>query len=85
MSELHDSVNYYNLKFIAIKNSQIKSSEVKNKQNGSLNKLNNVKIGKKLMNSMICLIILKNVTILEKKLLIFLKTILKCYLTLITM
>ena len=47
MSELHDSVNYYNLKFIAIKNSQIKSSEVKNKQNESLNKLNNVKIGKK--------------------------------------
>ena len=68
MSELHDSVNYNNLKFEykgltkdvrfyeymdskelfnAIKNSQIKFREVKNKQNEFLNKLNNIKIGKK--------------------------------------
>ena len=68
MSELHDSVDYNNLKFEyvgptkdvsfyehrnskelfnAIKNSQIKFGEVKNKQNEFLNKLNNVKIGKK--------------------------------------
>ena len=37
-------------RFNAIKNSQIKFSEVKNKQNEFLNKLSNVKIGKKLMN-----------------------------------
>ena len=33
--------------FNAIKNSQIKFSETKNKQNEFLNKLNNVRIGKK--------------------------------------
>ena len=33
--------------FNAIKNSQIKFSEVKNKQNKFLNKLSNIKIGKK--------------------------------------
>ena len=68
MSELHDSVDYNNLKFEyvgptkdvsfyeymdskelfnAIKNNQIKFSEVKNKQNEFLNKLDEVKIGKK--------------------------------------
>ena len=68
MSELHDSVDYNNLKFKyvgptkdvsfyeymdskelfnAIKNNQIKFSEVKNKQNEFLNKLSNIKIGKK--------------------------------------
>ena len=68
MGELHDSVDYNNLKFEyigptkdvsfyeymnskelfnAIKNNQIKFSEVKNKQNEFLNKLNEVKIGKK--------------------------------------
>ena len=36
--------------FNAIKNSQIKFSEVKNKQNEFLNKLSNIKIGKKLQN-----------------------------------
>ena len=35
--------NYFN----AIKNNQIKFSEVKNKQNNFLKKLNEVKIGKK--------------------------------------
>ena len=68
MSELYDSVDYNNLKFYyvgntedvsfyeykdskelfnAIRNNQIKFSEVKNKQNEFLNKLNNIKIGKK--------------------------------------
>ena len=68
MGELHDSVDYNNLKFEfagptkdvsfyeymdskdlfnAIKNSQIKFSEVNNKQNEFLNKLSNIKIGKK--------------------------------------
>ena len=71
MSELHDSVDYNNLKFEyvgptkdvsfyeymdskelfnAIKNNQIKFSEVKNKQNEFLNKLSNIKIGKKRLN-----------------------------------
>ena len=34
-------------RFNAIKNSQIRFSEAKNKQNEFLNKLNNIKIGKK--------------------------------------
>ena len=45
-------VSFYEYKdskelFNAIKNNQIKFSEVKNKQNEFLNKLNNIKIGKK--------------------------------------
>ena len=36
--------------FNAIKNSQIKFNELKNKQNEFLNKLNNIKIGKKLQS-----------------------------------
>ena len=68
MWELHDRVDYNNLKleyvgpskdvrfyeyedskdlFNKIKNNQIKLSEVKNKQNEFLNKLTNIKIGKK--------------------------------------
>ena len=68
LSELHDSIDYNNLKFEyvgptkdlgfyeykdskelfnAIKNNQIKFSEVKNKQNEFLNKLSIIKIGKK--------------------------------------
>ena len=62
MSELHESVNYNNLKFKdvsfyeyvdskklfnAIKSNQIKFSEVKNKQIVFLKKLNGVKLGKK--------------------------------------
>ena len=69
MQELHDNVDYNNLKFgyvgsskdvsfyeyskelfNAIKNSQIKFSEVKSKQNEFLNKLSNIKIDKKLQN-----------------------------------
>ena len=40
--EYRDSKELYN----AIKNSQIKFNEAKNKQNQFLNKLNNIKIGK---------------------------------------
>ena len=68
MSELHDSVDYNNLKFEyvgpakdvsfykymdskelfnAIKNNQVKFSQVNNKQNNFLEKLNEVKMGKK--------------------------------------
>ena len=41
--EYRDSKELFN----AIKNSRIKFSEAKNKQNRSLNKLSNIKIGKK--------------------------------------
>ena len=41
--EYKDSIELFN----AIKNNQIKFSEVKNKQNEFLNKLSNIKIGKK--------------------------------------
>ena len=68
MSDLHDSVDYNNLKveyvgptndvsfyecedskehFNVKKNNQIKFNEIKNKQNEFLNKLRNMKIGKK--------------------------------------
>ena len=79
--EYKDSEELFNV----IKNNQIKFSEVKNKQNEFLNKLNNIKIGKKkLSNKKKRLITLKNFTFLEKKLLIFLETILKLYLMIIT-
>ena len=45
-SEYKDSKELFN----AIKNNQIKFTEVKNKQNEFLNKLSNIKIGKKLSN-----------------------------------
>ena len=69
--------------FNAIKNNQIKFNEVKNKKNEFLNKLSNIKIGKKIQNIKNQLIILKN--FLEKKLLIFLETMFKCYRMQITM
>ena len=82
-------VSFYEYKdskelFNAIKNSQIKFSDVKNKQNEFLSKLNNIKVGKKTIVQKKQLITLKNVKNLEKKLYIFLKTILKFYLMLIT-
>ena len=57
--------------FNAIKNNQIKFSEVKNKQNEFLNKLNDIKAVKKLSNKEKRLITLKKFLFLEKKLLIF--------------
>ena len=71
--------------FNTIKSNQTKFSEVKNKQNNFLKKLNEVKMGGKNDEQKQVIIILINFTILEKKLLIFLETILKCYLILITM
>ena len=55
---------YKNFKelFNVINYNQIKFSEVKNKQNNFLKKLNEVKIGKKLMNNKKWSIILKNFT-----------------------
>ena len=71
--------------FNEIKNNKIKFSVVKNKQNEFLNKLSNIKIGKNYQTKKKKqLITLKNFIFLEKKLLIFLETILKCYLMLIT-
>ena len=63
-------VSFYEYKdskelFNAIKNNQVKFSEVKNKQNEFLNKLTNIQ------NKKNSLIILDNFTILEKNLLIF--------------
>ena len=67
--------------FNAIKNNQIKFSEVKNKQNEFLNKLSNIKIGKKNYQTIKKrLITLKNFIFLKKKLLIFLKTMEKWFL-----
>ena len=71
--------------FNAIKNSRIKFSEVKNKQNEFLNKLNNIKIGKKTTKQKGVIMILTDFTFLEKKFLIFLETMLKCYKMQITM
>ena len=73
-------VSFYEYKaskelFNAIKNNQIKFSEVKNKQNDFLNKLNNIIIVKKMQNKTKRLIILINFTTLEKKLLVFLENI----------
>ena len=82
------NVSFYEYKdskelFNATKNNQIKVSEVKNKQNEFLNKLSNIKIGKKTIEQKETINNLEKFIILEKKLLIFLETILKCYLMLI--
>ena len=74
--ECKDSKELFN----AIKNNQIKFSEVKNKQNQFLNKLNNIKIGKKTAEQKEMINNLESFQNLEKKLLI-----LKCYLMPITM
>ena len=82
-------VSFYKYKdsrelFNAIKNSQIKLTDEKNSQDEFLSKLNNIRIGRKTLGQEKILIILKDFTFLEKKLLIFLETILKCYLMQIT-
>ena len=68
-----------------IKNSHIKFSEVKNKQNKFLNKLRNTYVGKKTPNKEKWLIILKNFNHSREEVINFLETILKCYLMQITM
>ena len=65
--------------FSAIKNNQIKLSEVKNKEN-DVNKVNNIKIDKKTTEQKEVINNLENFTILDKRLLIFLETLLKRYL-----
>ena len=78
--EYKDSKDLFN----GIKNFQIKFSEVKNQQNKFLDKINNIKIGKKTTEQKETNNNIKNFTTLEKKLIIFLETILKYYLMLIT-
>ena len=78
--EYKDSKDLFN----GIKNFQIKFSEAKNQQNKFLDKINNIKIGKKTTEQKETNNNIKNFTTLEKKLIIFLETILKCYLMLIT-
>ena len=63
--------------FNAIKNNQISFNDVLKRQNEFLNKLSNVKIGKKLSSKKRILIILINFTFLEKKLSVFFKIILR--------
>ena len=67
------------------KNSQIKFSEVKNKQNEFLNKLNNVKIGKKTDEQKEVINNLEKFYNSREEVINFLETILKFYLMLITM
>ena len=59
--------------FNAIKNNQISFNDALKRQNEFLNKLSNVKIGKKLSSKKRILIILINFTFLEKKLSVFLR------------
>ena len=62
----------------------IKFSDARNSQNEFLNKLTNIKIGRNTLEQE-KIIISKDFTFLEKKLLFFLETLLKCYLMQITM
>ena len=78
--EYKDSKELFN----AIKNNQIKFSEVKNKQNEFLNKLNNIKIGKKTIKQKETINNLEKFYKSREKVINFLETILKCYLMLIT-
>ena len=73
--EYRDSEEIFN----AIKNNQIKFIDARNSQNKFLNKLSNIKIGRKSLEQE-KIIISKTFTFLDKKLLIFLKTLLKYYL-----
>ena len=66
-------------------NNQIRFIEVKNKQNEFLNKLSNIKVGKKTTEQKEVINNIEKFTTLEKKLFIFLETIFKCCLMPITM
>ena len=83
-----EDVSFYEYKnskelFNATRDNKIGFSEAKNKQNDLLNELINIKIGRKTLEQE-KIIILKDFTSLDKKLLIFLETILKCFLMQIT-
>ena len=70
--------------FKAIRSGQIGFSEAKNKQNEILSKLNNIKIGRKTLEKEKIIDNLERFYISREKLLIFLETLLKCYLMQIT-
>ena len=59
-------------------------SEAKNKENDFLNKLSNIKIGRKTLEQEKIINNLERFMFLDKKLLVFLETILKCFLMQIT-
>ena len=66
--------------FNAIKNNQIKFSEAKNKQNEFLNKLSNIKIGKKTLEQKEVINNLEKFYNSREEVINFLETMLKCYL-----
>ena len=70
--------------FNETKSNQITFNDAQKKQKLFLNKLNDVKMGKKRLSKKKSLPILKNVTNPKKKFSIFLETILKCTLMLVT-
>ena len=83
-----EDVSFYEYKnskelFNAIRDNKIGFNEAKNKQDYFLNKLTNIKIGRKTLEQE-KKIILKDFTFLDKKLLIILEIILKCFLMQIT-
>ena len=82
-------VSFYEYKdskelFNAIKNNQIKFSELKNKQNEFLSKLSNIKIGKEANKQEEVVDNLEKFYNSREKVINFLKTMLKCCLMLIT-
>ena len=95
MSKLYDSVDYSNLKFEYVgptkdvslyeyKDSKELFNAIKNKQNEFLNKLPNIKIGKKTIKQKETINNLEKFYKSREKVINFLETILKCYLMLIT-
>ena len=71
--------------FNAIRNSQIKLTEAKNKQNELLNKLSDMKIGKKTPEQKEVINNLEKFYNSREEVINFLETMLKCYLMQITM
>ena len=71
--------------FNAIRNSQIEFSEAKNKRNEFLNKLSNIKIGRKTLKQEKVINNLERFYLSRQEVINFLETLLKCYLMQITM
>ena len=67
----------------AIRNNQIKFSELKSKQNEFLNKLSNIKIGKKTIEQKETITNLEKCYLSREEVINFFRDILKCYLMLI--
>ena len=85
----NEDVSFYEYKdskelFNAIKNNQIKCSELKNKQNEFLSKLSNIKIGKEANKQEEVVDNLEKFYNSREKVINFLKTMLKCCLMQIT-